>query len=410
MRIFARSIEKYQVETPPADSKPAPWFVYLQGGPGANCPNPWDYPWTHSVLDRGYKLLFLDQRGTGLSSAITAETLALQGKPAQQADYLRNFRADSIVEDCEAIRRCLTKDLADDLQKWSILGQSFGGFCAITYLSKHPEGLKEAFLTGGLAPMVNKPDEVYKRTFKKLEQRNEAYYNKYPEDAERVKKIINHLQVRKTGLPSGGSLTPFRFLQIGIAFGMHGGFIAVHELVLSAWNDINTFGLIARPTLSAIDAAGSMDDHVLYAILHEPIYCQGQASDWSADRVRSQLPQFLLDNDHDRLLFFGEMVFRDMFYTFTELRKMWEVADIVAGIDDWPALYDEKQLARNEVPVYAATFIEDMYVDFGFAQETAGKIKGCKQLITNIWYHNALRAKSDRLMDDLFALKDDVID
>ena len=31
-----------------------------------------------------------------------------------------------------------------------MLGQSFGGFCAMTYLSFAPEGLREAFITGGL--------------------------------------------------------------------------------------------------------------------------------------------------------------------------------------------------------------------------------------------------------------------
>lgn len=41
-------------------------------------------------------MLFLDQRGTGLSSTITAETLARHGKPQEQAAYLRHFRADNI--------------------------------------------------------------------------------------------------------------------------------------------------------------------------------------------------------------------------------------------------------------------------------------------------------------------------
>ena len=46
------------------------------------------------------------------------------------------FRADSIVRDCEAIRSCLTADYPMDRRKWSVIGQSFGGFCAVTYLSK----------------------------------------------------------------------------------------------------------------------------------------------------------------------------------------------------------------------------------------------------------------------------------
>ena len=42
--------------------------------------------------------------------------------PKEQADYLTHFRADSIVRDAEAIRLNL------GVEKWSILGQSFGGF------------------------------------------------------------------------------------------------------------------------------------------------------------------------------------------------------------------------------------------------------------------------------------------
>ena len=44
------------------------------------------------------------------------------------AHYLL-FRADNIVRDAEEIRKNLIQD-----KKWSVLGQSFGGFCATNYL------------------------------------------------------------------------------------------------------------------------------------------------------------------------------------------------------------------------------------------------------------------------------------
>lgn len=99
------------------------------------CKPPQNYGWTERALKKGYQILFLDQRGTGLSSTVTAQTLAKQGGPEEQADYLRHFRADSIVEDCESIRKVLTADYPDEKKKWSIIGQSFGGFCCVTYLS-----------------------------------------------------------------------------------------------------------------------------------------------------------------------------------------------------------------------------------------------------------------------------------
>jgi pimeloyl-ACP methyl ester carboxylesterase len=95
-----------------------PWLVYLQGGPGFGCAAPQHIPLTDVVLARGYQILYLDQRGTGLSTTITAETLALQGDVDQQVSYLRAFRADSIVKDCEAIRKNLTAEYPDHLKKW----------------------------------------------------------------------------------------------------------------------------------------------------------------------------------------------------------------------------------------------------------------------------------------------------
>ncbi|KAK5003340.1 hypothetical protein LTR16_009936, partial [Cryomyces antarcticus] len=80
-----------------------------------------------------------------------------------------------------------------------------------------------------------------------------------------------------------------------------------------------------------------------------------------------------------------------MFDDYSELRKLKDQAELVAQTSDWPALFDEEQLAKNEVPVYAATYMEDMYVDFNFAQETAAKIKGCKTFVTNALYHDAVR-------------------
>ena len=60
----------------------------------------------------------LDQRGTGRSTPVGA----LPGlAPAAQADYLKHLRADSIVRDAECLRRAL------DVDRWSVLGQSFGG-------------------------------------------------------------------------------------------------------------------------------------------------------------------------------------------------------------------------------------------------------------------------------------------
>ena len=86
------------------------------------------------------------------------------------------------------------------------------------------------------------------------------------------------------------------------------------------------------------------------------------------------------------------------------------MAEIIAKTDDWPELYDKEQLARNEVPVYSATYIDDMYVHYDLARQTAASIKNLKHFITNTMYHNALRANANEVIQQLFALRDDTID
>lgn len=86
-----------------------------------------------------------------------------------------------------------------------------------------------------------------------------------------------------------------------------GGVDAVHEIVLRANSDLMQFGHLTRPTTMAIEDAGSFDSNVLYALLHEPIYCQGRASRWSAERMLHRSPEFSLQT-YGPILFTGEMV------------------------------------------------------------------------------------------------------
>ena len=123
---------------------------------------------------KDYRVLLLDQRGTGRSTPvgdIPGDT------PAAQAEYLTHFRADAIVRDAEHIRQEL------GVERWSLLGQSFGGFTSMTYLSIAPDGLREALITGGLAPIIGRPvDDVYGATYVRLIEKHHRYFERYPED------------------------------------------------------------------------------------------------------------------------------------------------------------------------------------------------------------------------------------
>ncbi len=115
------------------DGRDRPYLVFLQGGPGFEATRPTSPPtgWMkRALLD--YRVLLLDQRGTGRSTPVGP---TIPGDtPEAQAEYLTHFRADSIVRDCEVIRGEL------GVETWSVLGQSFGGFTSMTYLSNRSRG------------------------------------------------------------------------------------------------------------------------------------------------------------------------------------------------------------------------------------------------------------------------------
>lgn len=73
--------------------------------------------------------------------------------------------------------------------------QSYGGFCAVTYLSFAPQGLKQVLITGGIPPIGNgcTADSVYRACFEKVIIQNEKYYKRYPQDVEIVREVVKYL-------------------------------------------------------------------------------------------------------------------------------------------------------------------------------------------------------------------------
>jgi pimeloyl-ACP methyl ester carboxylesterase len=89
-----------------------------------------------------------------------------------------HFRADSIVRDAELIRR----ELIGKEEPWSVLGQSYGGFCAVHYLSSHPHGLREVFITGGVPPLEGSADDYYRHTYPEVQRKTRNFFARYPAD------------------------------------------------------------------------------------------------------------------------------------------------------------------------------------------------------------------------------------
>ncbi|MEV4659738.1 hypothetical protein [Micromonospora sp. NPDC049301] len=81
-----------------------------------------------------------------------------------------------------------------------------------------------------------------------------------------------------------------------------------------------------------------------------------------------------------------------------------ERIEVLARRTDWPDLYDPEQLARNEVPVAAAIYHDDLYVDTDDSLATARAVRGLRPWITNEYEHDGLRVSEGRVLDRLIRL------
>ena len=393
--VFAR-----EVIAPGKDNADLPYLVFFQGGPGSGSLRPSGASgWIKRALSE-FRVLLLDQRGTGASTLITAQTLRHLSTPEAQADYVQHFRADNIVRDAEAIRKTLIGD-----KQWSILGQSFGGFCAMSYLSSASEGLKEVLITGGIPSLTASADDVYRATYPRVIAKNCRYYERYPDDVQRVRDIVSWLSENDVQMPGGGRLTAQRFLQLGLAFGMSDGFESVHYLIEEAFVDAPQGREMNWSFLSGIEHAQSFDTHPIYTLLQEACYTQARASNWSAERLLGEFPEFNHDANTQRpVLFTGEMVYPWMMDVYPQLKPLKAAADILAKKADWPMLYDVEKLRQNRVPVAAAVYYDDMYVHREFSEETARMVPNVKLWVTSEHEHNGLRADGEAVVDRLLKM------
>jgi pimeloyl-ACP methyl ester carboxylesterase len=376
--VFARELAD-------PDGRERPFLVYFQGGPGLEAPRPTSGQRDPAFVDFAlseFRVLLLDQRGTGRSSPIGR----LEGRsPAEQADYLSHFRADSIVADAELIRREL------GVERWSVLGQSFGGFCVLHYLSQAPEGLREALITGGVPPLGHEIDAVYARTYERVQARNERYLQRYPRDEQRLRRLREELEAGRITLPTGERLSWRRFRQLGNLLGMSDGAERLHYLL----------ELDPGSPAFAYDVMESepFPRNPLYAILHEACYCDGGVTDWSAQRM---LPSGYADS----ILLTGEHVYPWMFEEYAALAPLREAAHLLAA-RHWPRLYAPDALAENTVPVAAAVYADDMYVERVFSEETAARVGAMRTWLTSEYDHNGLRVDGRRILTRLLDLARD---
>lgn len=386
--VFAR-----EVVDPARDALPLPWLLFLQGGPGDKSPRPLRSAdgWLRRAL-RTHRVLLLDQRGTGRSTPLTARTAAGFSSAPALADHLALFRADSIVADAELIRRRLCGD-----EPWETLGQSYGGFITLTYLSFRPDGLRACHIAGGLPDPTATADDVYGLTHHRVRDKTMAFYERYPQDVDVVRRIASSLDAQDVRLPDGDRFGVGRLRALGLVLGMGDGPQRLHWLLDEAFGPDGALSDAFRHQVMALTG---FVENPLFAVLQEAAYGQGAATAWAASRVGRRFPEFA--EDADPLLFTGEMFYPWMFREIGALRPFADAVELVAERADWPALYDPERLRANKVPVAAVVYHDDMYVPVELSLKTAAALGSTRVWITNEWEHDGISASGDRVLARLF--------
>lgn len=390
IEVFAR-----ELVDPARDAEDLPLLLFLQGGPGGMGPRPLGGGWWSTAL-RTHRVVLLDQRGTGRSSRVDGRTAARFATGEQLADYLACFRADAVVEDAEDVRHRVFGG-----RRWATLGQSYGGFLTLTYLSRHPEALTACYVTGGLPGITSTAEDVYARTFPRQQARVAAFARRYPDDVARLGALADRLAAGDVRLPDGDPFTVRRLQTLGMPLGMSTGVDALHWLLDTL--DPDADGVPDDATALAVQTQTGFDANPLYAVLQEVIYHQGErAGGWAAQAERERHPG--LDAAARPLGLTGEAVFPWMFADVRALRPFQGAAEALAARTSWPALYDPARLASNEVPLAAVQYVDDPYVDLDLALGTADRVGNAQVWVTNEYLHDGLRAAGDVILPRLVDL------
>ena len=374
-----------------------PLLVFLQGGPGSEAPRPLDPatpPWLPRAL-RDHRVLLLDQRGTGRSTpvgpdvplpegAIPGARTLREATGEQQARYLAHFRADAIVADAELLREAL------GLERWSLLGQSFGGFTTLRYLSAAASGVEKALFTGGLPTVGPGMDQVYATTWEGMIERSERHWARFPGDRDRFRRLADAAAAGTLRVAGGRSVGVETLRRLGHLLGASQGAERLHLLL-----DLDP----ASPAFSH-DLAAALPfsgRNPLYAVIHESCWADGVATRWAAERT---MPAAVAE---DPTLLAGEHIHRELFAEDPELAPWAEAAHLLAE-HEWPRLYDEQALRAAEVPGAAAVYHDDAYVPREHSLTTAALLPGVRTWVTSEYEHNGLRASGETVLDHLLDL------
>ncbi|TLD19767.1 hypothetical protein PspLS_09660 [Pyricularia sp. CBS 133598] len=434
--------------SPTLELTAAPIFVYLCGGPGSG-----QQPDRHQLLNRyvvtnGYQMLLLDYRGCGRSQPLTVDSVLTRTSRGRRRgssprssseEAVRAFqevRQGNIVRDFEAVRRFLVDYIPGQRaleDRFVLLGQSYGGWIALTYVDRYPGSVRAVLLTGGMPPLGASPERVYARLFDEVARANELFYARYPDAVDVVRRIAAGIlrAQDKRGIKRR-RLTKRRrveerygaddnvpslatFASMGRLLGEPDGARKLYErLALIDKHMASTGG---PPRFEDMDTH-RFNDRLPYAFDHE-IQCyvstEGQTSNWAARAVRDGNAAYdwissstesklaAVTESQEQMHFLGEAFMPEHADDYASLRALGgrAFADEVVRAGQTETLFDMDRLRDNAVPVYAVIYRKDMYVDADLAVEAAAKVGSvnCVRLPeTSELRHNAIRESADQVI------------
>ena len=203
-----------------------------------------------------------------------------------------------------------------------------------------------------------------------------------------MSRIARHLRQTEEHLPDGERLTVERFQMVGSFLGGNTRVDTLHHLLEDAFVATPTGERLSDVFLEQVRGIVSRSANPLYALMHESIYGQHDATDWAALRVLQDFPEFRPDAAEPLLS--GEMIYPWYFEQDAALRPLGQVARLLAAKSDWKPLYHTERLASNTVPVAAAVYSEDIYVDRDLSLETAAAVRGLQVWETADFHHDGI--------------------
>jgi len=203
-------------------------LILINGGPGGT--HHGFHPWFSRAKDYA-RVIYYDQRGCGLSDF----------KPGENG-----YSVDQAISDLDAIRK------AKNIDKWVVLGYSFGGFLAQYYTSNYPQHVAGLILLGASPGMWT--------------DTGRSRQNQFLSDRERARMDEIYKQLRE--LDKKKNLSHREYIQL-LVYNNHingdwkrQGFYKpsrerIAQIALYEWDHDNNFNSILYDSMSRVDLTGA---------------------------------------------------------------------------------------------------------------------------------------------------------